>query len=218
MSNFLSLIATEDGGLTTAGYTAAAILIFILLVIVSMKAGKKNTFGVKQLTFSAVAIALAAVCSMIKVFNLPQGGSITLFSMLFITVIGYWYGPAVGLMCGIAYGLLQLILGPYVLSIPQVLVDYPFAFGALGISGFFSGKKNGLVIGYIAGIIGRFIFATLSGVIFFGEYAPEGMNPWVYSASYNGSYIFAEGIITIIVLMIPAVSKAFMHVKQQANA
>ena len=209
---------TEDGGLTTAGYVLTAVVIFALLIVISAFANKNRKVSAKQLAFAAVALALATVCSMIKVFELPMGGSITLLSMLFVVLIGYWYGPAVGLMAGVAYGLLQLILGPYIVSLPQLLVDYVFAFGALGLSGFFSEKKNGLLIGYIVSIFGRFIFAVLSGVIFFGMYAPEGMSPFAYSVMYNGSYIFAEGLITIIIIMIPAVRTALATVKNQAKA
>ena len=214
----LNFIATEDNGLTTAGYILAAVLIFALLIIISTIAGKNKKFGTRQLAFSAVALALATVTSMIKVFELPMGGSITLLSMLFVVLIGYWYGPAAGLMAGVAYGLLQLILGPYIVSIPQMLIDYPFAFGALGLSGFFSGKKNGLVIGYLVAITGRFLFSVLSGVIFFGMYAPENMSPFTYAVAYNGSYIYAEGILTVIILLIPAVKNALAQVKNQAVA
>ena len=100
----------------------------------------------KQLVFSAAAIALATVISVvIKLPSLPNGGSVTLFSMLVITLIGYWYGPATGLLAAFAYGILQFITGPYVVHPVQVLLDYPLAFGALGLSGFFSKKKNGLL-------------------------------------------------------------------------
>ena len=138
--------------------------------------------------------------------------------MLFVTLIGYWYGSAVGLMAGVAYGLLQMIFDTYVVSLPQVLLDYPLAFGALGLSGFFSEKKNGLVIGYLVAITGRFLFSVLSGVVFFGMYAPEGMSPLAYSAAYNGSIIYGEGILTIIILMIPAVKSALATVKDQAKS
>ncbi len=141
-----------------------------------------------------------------------MGGSITLFSMFFITLTGYMYGPAVGLMVGVAYGLLQMLLDPYILSLPQVLVDYVFAFGALGVSGFFSKRKNGLIIGYVAAVIGRFIFAVLSGVIFFGTYAPEGMSPLAYSVAYNGSYLAAEAALTIVVLLIPALRNGIARI------
>lgn len=74
-----------------------------------------------------------------------------------------------------AYGLLQFVLEPIFYTIPQMLVDYPLSFGALGLAGFFYQKKHGLIIGYLAGVLGRFFFAFLSGVIFFASYAPTGM-------------------------------------------
>ncbi|MBR6397777.1 MAG: energy-coupled thiamine transporter ThiT [Lachnospiraceae bacterium] len=205
-----------DGGLTTAGYVLTAVAVFALLILISTLAGKKKTVNAKQLAFAAGALALAIVTSYIKLFHLPMGGSVTLFSMFFVTLIGYWYGPAVGIMAGVAYGLLQMILDPYIISLPQMLIDYPFAFGALGLSGLFSEKKNGMIIGYIVSVFGRFVFAVLSGVIFFGMYAPEGMSPLVYSVSYNGAYLAAEAAITIILLCVPAVKKALATVKTQA--
>ena len=209
---------TEDGGLTTAGYVLTAVAVFVLLIVISALANKNKKISAKQLAFAAVALALATVCSNIRLFRLPMGGAITLFSMLFVTLIGYWYGSAVGLMAGVAYGLLQMIFDTYVVSLPQVLLDYPLAFGALGLSGFFSEKKNGLVIGYLVAITGRFLFSVLSGVVFFGMYAPEGMSPLVYSVAYNGSIMYGEGILTIILLMIPAVKSAMATVKAQAKS
>ena len=209
---------TEDGGLTTAGCVLAAVVVFVLLIVISALANKDKKVSAKQLAFAAVALALATVCSNIKLFRLPMGGSITLFSMLFVTLIGYWYGSAVGLMAAVAYGLLQMIFGAYVISLPQLLLDYPLAFGALGLSGFFSEKKNGLVIGYLVAITGRFLFSVLSGVVFFGMYAPETMSPLVYSVAYNGSIMYGEGILTIILLMIPAVKSAMVTVKAQAKS
>lgn len=164
-----------------------------------------------------MGIALAMVTSYIKVWEMPMGGSVTLLSMLFICLIGYWFGPRYGLITGIAYGILQFVVDPYMVSLPQVLFDYPLAFGALGLSGFFSDKKYGLQIGYVAGVLGRFVFSTLSGVIFFASYAPEGMNPWVYSSLYQGTYLGAEGIVTLIILSIPPVSKALASVKAQTK-
>ena len=83
---------------------------------------------------------------------MPFGGSVTLCSSFFIVLIAYWYGPAVGMMAGVAFGLLQFVLGPFIISLPQVLFDYPLAFGALGVAGFFYHRKHGLLIGYIAGM------------------------------------------------------------------
>jgi len=173
----------------------------------------KNT--TKKLVYSALGIALALVTSYIKLWEMPMGGSVTLLSMLFVCLIGYWFGLKYGLITGMAFGLLQFIIDPYMLSIPQVILDYPFAFGALGLSGLFCNKKFGLQIGYVIGVVGRFVCSTLSGVIFFADYAPEGMNPWVYSIAYQGSYIGAELVLTLIIISIPPVANALSLVKSK---
>ena len=91
----------------------------------------------RKLVFCAVAVALAYLTSYIRLFELPWGGSVTLCSMLFIVLIGYWYGPAAGMATGFVYGILQFMQEPYMLSPFQVCCDYLFAFAALGLSGFF---------------------------------------------------------------------------------
>ncbi len=227
MDKIINFFTTTEGAwgdgsvkLTTIGIVLVAVCILALVVIPAIT-GKKNTenktkLTTKQLTYSAVALALAMVCSMIKFANLPMGGSATLCSMLFIVLIGYWYGPYVGLTAGFAYGLLQFIIEPIFYTLPQMLIDYPLAFGALGLAGFFCGKKHGLQIGYIVGVIGRYIFAVISGVVFFGAYAPEGTPAIIYSLGYNASYLIPEAIVTLIIISIPAVAKALSAVKKNA--
>ncbi|KMZ53345.1 energy-coupled thiamine transporter ThiT [Dorea sp. D27] len=184
----------------------------------SVKTSTSSGVVIKKLVFSAVGIALAMVTSYIKVWDMPMGGSVTLLSMLFICLIGYWYGLKYGLLTGVAYGILQFVVDPYMLSIPQVVLDYPLAFGALGLSGLFSDRKYGLQTGYIVGVLGRFICSLLSGVIFFASYAPDGMNPWAYSALYQGSYLGAEAVITLVIISLPPVTKALKYVKGQTDA
>ncbi|MDO5538693.1 MAG: energy-coupled thiamine transporter ThiT [Eubacteriales bacterium] len=217
----MSFFVTEAGGLTTAGKVVTAVVLAAVLVAAAVFAGKagekKKTMGTKQLVFCAMAIALATVTSMLKIFSFPFGGSVTLFSMIFICLTGYVYGPAAGILTGAAYGILQFLIEPYILTPIQVLVDYPLAFGALGLAGFFANAKFGMVKGYILGIIGRYVFAVISGWIFFGEYAWEGWGALSYSLAYNACYIFAEGAVTVIILLIPAVSKALGEVKVMAN-
>ena len=220
MSFFAIPVVDEYGTtyqLTTAGYTALVIAMIALLLIGCAIFGSKRKFSAKQLTFSAMAIALAMVTSMLKLGDLPFGGSITLCSMLFIVLIGNWYGLGVGLTSALAYGILQLVIDPYIISIPQMLLDYLFAFGALGLSGIFAKSKNGLLYGYLIGIFGRFVFATLSGYIFFPTFMPEYFNsPIIYSMCYNAAYIVPEAILTIILICLPPVDKALKHVKSLA--
>lgn len=205
--------------LTTPGYVVLVILMLAVLLIPFFVLSRKNSkkMSAKQLTFCAVAMALALVTSFIKFASLPMGGSITLFSMFFICFIGYLYGPKIGIMTGVAYGILQLILGPYIYAPLQVLLDYPLAFGALGLSGFFSNKKYGLSTGVIVGIVGRYICHVISGYVYFASYAPEGMNPMIYTLGYNATYILPELIATVIVVSLPPVTKALKYVKSMAN-
>ena len=177
---------------------------------------KKSRLTVKQLAFCAVSIALGTVLSNIKLFHFPTGGSITLLSMLVICLPGYFFGLGAGLLSAVAYGILQLLIDPYVLYPMQLVIDYILAFGALGLSGLFTNAKAGLIKGYIAGILGRYVFAVISGWIFFGSYAWEGWGALTYSLVYNGIYIFAEAIVTIIILSIPAVKNGIARVKVMA--
>ena len=171
---------------------------------------------VKQLGFFAMAIALGTVLSYIKLFHFPWGGSITLLSMLVICLPGYFFGLGAGLMTGLAYGVMQLLIDPYVLFPLQLVVDYFLAFGALGLSGLFSNAKNGLVKGYIAAVMGRYVFAVVSGWIFFAAYAWEGWDPLPYSLVYNGIYIFAEAAMSIVVILMPPVKSAVGRIRKLA--
>jgi len=121
-------------------------------------------------------------------------------------------------MAGIAYGLLQMLVDPYILYPLQLLVDYPLAFGALGLSGIFCNAKHGLIKGYAIGILGRYVFAVISGYVFFGMYAWDGWAALPYSLVYNAIYIFAEAAVTITILSIPAVKKAITQIKTMANS
>ena len=229
MSFFATEIIDQEYGnyfnLTPAGYALLVAAMLALLIGACYISGKmrekqgKSPISTKQLAFCAVAIALGMVTSYLKLFDAPYGGSVTLFSMLFICLIGYWFGLRTGLMAACAYGILQLVVDPYIISIPQMLTDYLFAFGALGLSGIFSNKKHGLIKGYLLGVLGRYFFAFLSGMIFFGSYAADyGMSAPVYSLVYNGSYIGAETILTLIVLAIPAVQKGLANIKVMATS
>lgn len=222
MSLFVNQITDEWGtsySLTGLGYGALVAAILILLILACYLTGGNKKIQTKPLVFAAAAMALGMITSFLKLFEAPMGGSVTLFSMLFICCIGYWYGLRTGLITGFAYGLLQLISDPYIISLPQMITDYLLAFGALGLSGLFCNKKNGLIKGYIAGVLGRYLFAFLSGLIFFASYAEgTGMSAPVYSLAYNGSYLGCEAAMTLIVLAIPAVNKAFIRVKQMATA
>jgi thiamine transporter len=162
---------------------------------------------VKTLTYTSICIAMATLLSYVPIFNMPQGGSVTLLSMFFITLIGYWFGVSVGVLGGIVFGIIQLITNPFIITPIQVLLDYPMAFGSLGMAGLFKGKKNGLNKGYLLGSLLRLTFSTISGAIFFGEFTSLNQNI-LPSFIYNASYIFTEIIITLIIINTPSFKRA----------
>ena len=210
---------SEEAGsflLTPIGNAVFIVLIVALLVIAANLSSKNEKFSSKRLAFCALAMALATVTSFIKFVHLPMGGSLTLFSMFFICFTGYLYGTKVGIITGVAYGLLQLIIDPYIVHPAQLIIDYPLAFGALGLAGILSNTKNGLIKGVVIGTLGRYICHVITGYIFFGIYAPEGMNAMIYSLTYNATYIIPELILTVIVLSVPTVKNALKTVKNMA--
>src|SRR5699024_11797645 len=125
----------ESWILQPGGYLVFIALFLILIVIASLFRKKKsNHFETKPMVFSAVSIALATVTSMITILKMPYGGSVTLLSMMFITVVGYWYGLSIGLTTAVADGILQLILDPYILTCPQMIFDDIYVVGSRDLS------------------------------------------------------------------------------------
>jgi thiamine transporter len=145
----------------------------------------------------AIGVALATVLSTIKIFSMPYGGSVTLGSMVPILLIAFRRDVKVGVSAGVIYGMVQMMLDGWFYSPVGMLLDYPLAFGVLGIAALF---KKRPIIGVVVGLAGRFMSHFISGVVFFGMYAPEGMSPVLYSAIYNGGYIGAELVISALLI------------------
>ncbi len=215
-------LVTAEGGLTGAGYIvciAAGIVLFALALLFAGKSSEKRKISTKQLVFCGIAMALAFVTSYIKIFEMPWGGSVTLCSMLFIVLIANWYGAKTGISVGLAYSILQFIQEPFVLSFFQVCCDYFLAFAALGIAGFFAKNSHGLIKGYVAAVLARGAFHALGGYLYWMNYMPENFPQSlksIYPIAYNYSFLLAEGLITIVILSIPAVTKALNQVKRMA--
>lgn len=146
----------------------------------------------------ALTIALAAVLGMITIWRMPQGGSVSL-GMLPLFVLAFRRGLLPGLVAGGLYGLVDLIVNPYPpVHWVQPVLDYPVAYLAVGVAGVVSvplartldaGTRRDATVLMLAGIsvgaAGRYLAHWLSGVVFFGEYAPAGQPVWLYSALYN---------------------------------
>ena len=223
----LQLISHEDGyyALTKSGNVVLICLVALLAIVAvfAMTRKDKDTdLRTIRITVSAISLALAFVTSFFRLFELPWGGSVTLFSMFFVCFVGYLYGPATGLTAAFSYSILQFFQsgGSYVLSIPQALFDYIFAFTALGIAGFFFKKKNGLLLGFIAGCIARGVFASIAGYLYWMDYMPESFPKklaFLYPIAYNYSYILIEMVLTLVLLAIPSVQKAIKRISFEAK-
>lgn len=188
------------------GILAALVILGLVLFFVTRDSKKWST---RMLANAALCIALSFVLSYIRLYKLPQGGSITLASMLPLFLFAYAYGVGPGMLVGAAYGILQFIQDAYFVHPIELLLDYPLAFAMLGLAGLASrfSDKWGLIPGIVLGTFGRFVCAFLSGVIFFGMYAPEGQSVLVYSAVYNGFYLIPEAIICIVLAMVPQIRR-----------
>ena len=171
-------------------------LIGVLIILVLLIKAKDIKFDAKMLTTIGIALALTAVLNMLKIYKFPQGGGITLGSMIPIILIAYAYGPLVGMLTGFLFGIISLFIDPYILHPVQVLFDYPLPFMAVGVAGFFKNKYLGASIGMLL----RFISHFISGVVFFGSYAPEGISPIIYSLSVNGLAVGGELMICLVLL------------------
>ena len=149
----------------------------------------------RALCEGAVMVALAQILGYIKLFSLPNGGSITLNMLpIFIFCARWGFGP--GMLASFSLSLLQLLLdGAYAWGWQSILGDYIAAYTVLGLAGHFHGRKNGFFTGMFVGGFARFLVAWYVGAVVWGEYMPESffgmtmVSPWVYSALYNGSYL-----------------------------
>ena len=166
----------------------------------------KKNWTVKMLVEGGLCIALSFVLGYIKLFSMPQGGSVTAGEMIPIIIFALRHGNLPGIVVGALYGFVQMLFGGSIFHPVQAILDYPVAFGVLGLAGLFSSEfeKTKKILpatkGASLGIVLRMIAHTLTGAIFFASYAPEGQNPWAYSIIYNASYLVVEFAITIVII------------------
>ena len=147
------------------------------------------------LTEMAMALALALLLSHFRLFRAPYGGSVTL-AMIPIVIIGLRWGTRAGIMVGVALGFLRLMFDPYIVHWAQYVLDYPLAFGFLGLSGL---RIHRPWVGITLGFAGRFASHVVTGILFFAAFAPEGTPAALYSVLYNGTFLIPEWLITVLI-------------------
>jgi thiamine transporter len=146
---------------------------------------------------AGIMIALAQILSYVKIIEFQNGGSVTLGSMIPILIFAIRWGSKPGILVGLVYGFLQFALGTKFSYHPLgIFLDYIFAFGCLGFAGLFRKNLLSIEASIAIAMAGRFTFHFISGVVLWYMYAPEGMNVYLYSLIYNGSFLLPEFIIS----------------------
>ncbi len=198
---FFGQVADNVSNWGATGWITLAALVVLVLVCIGMSATRKQ-WTAKSLAFAALSVALSFVLSYVKIFRMPQGGSVTLASMLPLMLFSAAYGVGPGLLVGACDGLLQYVQGGWFVHPIQFLLDYPLAFAMIGLAGLYrhfpkEWSKWSLYLAMVIAAAGRALSATLAG-IFFWDTAP-----WA-SLVYNGAYLIPDTIICIVLAVIIA--------------
>lgn len=179
---------------------------------------RSKVWSTRMLVTAAVCMALSFLLSYVRLFSMPQGGDVTACSMLPLMLFACCFGVKPGLAAGAAYGILQLLQRPQIVHPLQLILDYPLAFAMLGLAGLFRSRDT--VWAFPAGVViacaGRFLCHLISGMVFFGSYAPSS-GFWAlltYSLLYNGGYMAAEAVISAFVCMLPPVRSAIRRIRK----
>ncbi len=211
----------EDSGITAQDnallYVSAAALTGLIVLFAFLFGRKdKKGFDSKSLTYAGVCIAMSFALSYVRFFKLPQGGSVTLASLLPLMIYSYMFGTRKGVFAGLIYGVLQAVQDPYIIHPAQFLLDYPIAFAAIGISGMFATARKldklpqvQFALGAIVGSVFRYLSHLFSGVFAFADLGADPAGAWIYSLSYN-SFVFVDIAIAIAAGIILFSSKAFV--------
>lgn len=194
-TSFLSEIAGRLSDLGATGWISLFTLLILAAIMVKMSISRKK-WTAKSMAYAALAIALSFVLSYIKLFSMPNSGSVTLASMLPLMLFAAAYGVGPGLLAGAAYGLLQYVQGGWFVHPIQFLLDYPIAFALIGLAGVNkllpkAWSKWSLYACMVLGALGRCLSATLAGILYW-ETAP-----WA-SLVYNGAYLVPDTLICIL--------------------
>ena len=166
----------------------------------------KRHLRIRALTEGAMLVAAAQVLSFVKLYEFPQGGSVTA-AMFPILLYSVRWGLSRGLLAGFAFGTLQLIFdGAYAWGWQSMILDYLLAFTPLGLAGLFRGKAWGIFPGTILGCAGRFLVHYISGVTIYRINMPTEIPGFgvfdsaeIYSLVYNGCYMLPCTFIALVI-------------------
>ncbi|MEG1529659.1 MAG: energy-coupled thiamine transporter ThiT [Clostridia bacterium] len=228
MSKFYSIISKDPAyadetwldfaTVNTTGLIVAAVIIMVVLAVFFLLGSKhKDENNTKSLVYGAIAIAMSFALSYIKFLELGQGGSITFASLLPLIIYCCMFGTRRGIVVCLIYGVLQAIQDPFIIHPMQFLLDYPLAFGLIGVSGIFMEKglfKKHKVVAFILGavlaVLLRYSCHVCSGIFAFASYAniEKYGTAIAYSFAYN-SFSLVDMLISIVAGSALFASRAF---------
>ena len=180
-----------------ASPSSAFALLGVLIFILAFMRIRNVHLDIHLLINTALMVGVAIILHQMRLFHMPQGGSVTLGGMVPLLLLAYRYGPGVGALGGFVFGCLNIMQDPYIVPPVQVLFDYPLPYMAMGLAGAF---RHRLYLGTAIAFLARMACHVISGVVFFASFAPEGQSPLVYSLVFNGTYLVPECIICLIIL------------------
>ena len=207
------------------GLIVTAVVAIAVIVAIYFCGSKRSISDTRSIVYGAVAIALSFALSYIKLLEMPQGGSLTFASLLPLMIYCCMFGTRRGVVACLIYGVLQAVQDPWIIHPMQFLLDYPLAFGMIGVSGIFieknvfkfTGKKQRLnqILGFTCGarvaVVGRYVCHVCTGVFAFHTWADlvTYSSVTVYSMAYN-SFAFADMAVALGAGIMMLMSKAFV--------
>ena len=220
-ANWITNDAVHSLGLYVFAALAIAALVFTALYVGRQD---KTGFTTRSIAYAAISLALSFALSYLRVLKMPQGGAITIASILPIMIYSIVFGVKKGVFAGMIYGFLQAIQDPYILHPAQFVLDYPAAFACIGLAGLFvtlgvlrDSPRLQFVLGALVAGAGRFLMHFLSGVFAFGAFAPEGMNVALYSLSYQAVFVLPDLAICVFIGVLLFSSKSFVLLIKRAQ-
>ena len=205
-----------NSAILAVGAVSMVLIFSLLYAFFGKKSNSKSE--TRSVTYAAVSVALAFALSYVRLFKLPQGGSVTLVSLLPLMLYSQMFGIRKGVLVGFVYGVLQAIQDPYILHPAQFLLDYPIAFAAIGFTSIFTQNgikgKEGIVlfgVGAVLAVSLRYTAHVISGIFAFAMYAGEGYSAVAWGFLYN-TFAFVDMAIALAVGIVMLCNGSFRKI------
>lgn len=225
MAQYYGDIADYYPNANLVGMIVSAVVFMVIMAVMWFVGDKRKMSDTRSIVYGAISIALSFALSYAKLFKLPQGGSVTFASLLPLMIYCCMFGTRRGLIVCTIYGVLQALQDPFIIHPMQFLLDYPLAFGLIGVSGIFMEKgvfKDKKVVAFLLGgvlaVVLRYACHVCSGVFAFADYADLDKydTAIAYSMAYN-SFAFVDMLIALVAGSTLFASKSFSALMQKSS-